>query len=139
MVKCDMSGNPVTPNQALKKLYISTYINRLSPRSMKSELLDVFWLKTNLWDIRIKNIAKNRTESWTPQNLTNVLSKLKNNKSLDPLGMVNEVFKPGYIGQDLFTAILKLFNLCKINQNIPTQLTHSNITSVYKTRGRGSC
>ena len=135
IVKCDTSGNLITSNNALKKLYINTYIERLSHKLMKPELMDIFWLKTDLWDIRSASIARNSSANWTSQNLQNVLSKLKNNKALDPLGMVNEVFKPGCIGPDLFTALLNLFNMCKSSQMIPTQLTLSNITSIHKNKG----
>ena len=133
--KRDASGNLITSNHALKKLYLETYSERLSHKPMKPELMDMFWLKTELCQIRISNAARNLTPNWTVKNLKNVLSKLKNNKSLDPLGMVNEIFKPGCIGSDLFTALLRLFNQCKLSQSIPTQLTLSNITSIHKNKG----
>lgn len=42
--------------------------------------------------------------------LQKVLKQLKNNKSRDPLGFANELFKPTNAGLDLQVATLKLIN-----------------------------
>ena len=68
-------------------------------------------------------------------NLDEVLKSLKNNKSMDPLGMVNELFKEGCIGTDLKEALLRLFNGVKIHQLIPVLMDLSNITTIYKNKG----
>ena len=39
---------------------------------------------------------------------------MKNNKAGDPLGMINEIFKPGIIGEKLELAILALMNSVKV-------------------------
>ena len=39
--------------------------------------------------------------------LDKVLKSLKNNKTRDPLGMINKVFKIGYAGDDLKIALLE--------------------------------
>ena len=67
--------------------------------------------------------------------LDKVLIKLKNNKTMDPNGMVNEIFKAGCIGSDLKKALLLLLNGSKANQLIPIFMTLSNITSIYKNKG----
>ena len=41
--------------------------------------------------------------------LEKVLKGLKNNKCMDPVGMINETFKEGSIGKDLKDALLMLF------------------------------
>ena len=135
MAKRDSLGNLVTAPGALKSLYLQTYIARLSHSTMKPELMEIFQIKTNLWNSRLKTIQKASTCKWDSKCIENVLSKLKNNKSLDPNGMCNEIFKPGYIGSDLQIALLKLFNQCKINQKIPSFMCLSNITSIHKNKG----
>ena len=68
-------------------------------------------------------------------NLDTVLSSLKRNKSRDPNGMVNELFKEGLIGHDLKYALLLMFNRIKAHLEIPSFLLLSNITSIYKGKG----
>ena len=72
---------------------------------------------------------------WTKTDLDRVLKSLKNNKTQDPNGMVNELFKIGCIGEDLKVALLELFNGIKTNQVIPDFMCLSNITTIYKNKG----
>ena len=44
-------------------------------------------------------------EPWTMKNLDVVLKYLKRNKSRDPLGYANELFRPETAGEDLILAI----------------------------------
>ena len=53
------------------------------------------------------------------EDLEIVLKQLKNNKSLDPLGLANELFKPIDAGIDLKIAILKIMNQIKKQQIVP--------------------
>ena len=64
MAKHDSQGNLITNPAALKKLYLQTYTERLSHRPMKPELLDIFYLKTELWSIRKNMLEKSSTEDW---------------------------------------------------------------------------
>ena len=64
-----------------------------------------------------------------------VLKGLKNNKCIDPVGMINEIFKNGCIGQDLKEALLLLFNGIKDTQVIPPIMTLANITTIFKNKG----
>ena len=52
----------------------------------------------------------NKTAPWTMDDLDRVLKHLKINKSRDPLGFANEIFRPEVAGSDLKKAILKLMN-----------------------------
>ena len=67
-----------------------------------------------------------------------VLEKLKNEKSPDPFGFVNELFKPNVAGQDLKLAILKLVNRIKEEGRLPDILKYCNITSIFKNKGSKS-
>ena len=57
---------------------------------------------------------------------------LKFNKTRDPLGMINEIFKPGVIGQDLFSALVVLINEVKSENYMPHFMRLANITSILK-------
>ena len=61
-----------------------------------------------------------------------VLKKLKTNKTRDPHGLINEIFKPGVIGLDLKLAILNLFSGIKLEFFLPNFLQFANITTIYK-------
>jgi hypothetical protein len=135
MAKQDKEGNIITAPQTLKKLYLDTYIERLKHRDMKPELMDIFYLKSELWLSRLQNLKEKTTPDWKMDQLDKVLIKLKNNKTMDPNGMVNEVFKTGCIGSDLKKALLLLLNGSKVNQLIPIFMTLSNITSIYNNKG----
>ena len=135
MAKLDDKGNLITSPEALKQLYIETYRNRLSHRIMKPEYNDIFLLKTELWMSRLSTIKTVKTNHWECEKLDAVLKGLKNNKTMDPCGYVNELFKHGCIGSDLKNALSMFFNGTKSNQLIPMFVTLANITTIFKNKG----
>ena len=135
MAKYDDKGNLITSHAALKDLYLNTYKNRLRHREMKNEYLDIFFLKSELWKSRIENMRKIKTPPWDMKQLEVVLNSLKKNKSMDPNGMINEVFKNEYLGSDLKEALLTLFNEIKSSHFIPHFMTLENITTIFKSKG----
>ena len=135
MAKNDKNGNLVTSTEALKNLYLETYKNRLKHREMKEEYMDIYFLKSELWKYRLQYMRKNKSKQWSMTQLEKVLKSLKNNKSMDPNGMINEIFKEGYIGSDLKTSLLVLFNYVKSTQTIPMYMALGNITTIYKSKG----
>ena len=102
---------------------------------MKPELMDVYFLKTELWMSRLDNMRKIKTPLWDHEKLDVVLGSLKNNKSMDPNGMINELFKVGCIGSDLKDALICLFNGIKRDQFFPIFMALANITSIWKSKG----
>ena len=136
MAKHDKEGNLVTAPESLKKLYLQTYTERLSHREMKADYLDIYFLKSELWSSRLANIKKIKSPDWDMDQLDYVLRSLKNNKSMDPNGMINETFKEGCIGSDLKEALLIMFNKVKQKHIIPNQMTLENITTIHKSGSR---
>ena len=133
--KLDCTGSLITSPNLLKKLYCDTYTERLKHREIKPSLQDLFCLKTELWELRLKELKASKTELWTLEELEKVLKQLKNNKTRDPHGLINEIFKPGVIGNDLKIALLNLFNSIKSEQRLPNFLQFSNITTIWKKKG----
>ena len=80
---------------------METYSKRLEHRRINVELEDIFELKNELWKHRYLKCVEVKTPSWSADELWKVLKNLKTNKTRDPLGMINKIFKPGVIGQDL--------------------------------------
>ena len=60
------------------------------------------------------------------------IKQLGKEKSRDPDGLINELFKEEVAGDDLLLAMLRLMNLIKSRQQYPKQLEKCNITSIYK-------
>ena len=135
MAKRDEHGNLVTASETIKQLYIKTYKERLQHRLMKPQLMDIYFLKNELWMSRLRNMENIKTKPWDDKKLEIVLNSLKNNKAIDPNGIIHEVFKDGYCGTDLKKALLYLFNGIQKEQLIPDFMTLANITSIYKSKG----
>ena len=60
------------------------------------------------------------------------MGDLKNNKSRDNDGLINEIFKKNVIGDDLKRSLLLMFNKLKQKQLIPIFMNYANITTVPK-------
>ena len=56
---------------------------------------------------------------WTMKDLDRALSGLKNNKSRDVDGFVNELFKKNVIGDNMKSSLLDMFIKLKKNKMIP--------------------
>ena len=135
MAKKDENGLLVTSPNLLKDLYLRTYKHRLRQRTMQPDLMDIFYLKEELWQSRMEELLQVKSPPWKMNELDKVLKSLKNNKTRDPLGMINEVFKIGCAGDDLKIALLELLNGSKCYQLIPEFMNLSNITTLYKQKG----
>ena len=112
----DESGNLVTSQEAIEKLSLETYKQRLKNRAIKDNLKNFQIEKEELCYLRLEKARQNKTTPWTMKQLNVVLKYLKNNKSRDPLGYANEIFHPSVAGRDLKEAILKLVNRIKNEQ-----------------------
>ena len=137
--KLNKEGKLETDPQKLLKLYQDTYSERLSHKKMRPEYNNIFQLKNQLWKLRLEQCLESKTMKWTLKDLRTVLKSLKNNKCRDPLGMVNEIFKPGVIGEKMELAILSLMNSVKEEVLMPYPLALANISSIYKRRGSKNC
>ena len=102
---------------------------------IKPELQDLFFLKSELWNLKIEELEGRKTEAWSKEDLEKALKSLKNNKTRDPKGLINELFKQGTIGEDLKLGMLELFNTIKTEQKIPKFMQEANITTIYKKKG----
>ena len=82
-------------------------------------------------------IAKGRkSPMWTMKDLDKALADLKNNKSRDFEGFINEIFKLNVLGDNMKKSLIMMFNELKSNQLIPIYYKFANITTVPKTGSR---
>ena len=86
--------------------------------------------------MKMKIAKANHSSEWTMAQLDTALSNLKNNKSRDPNGYVNETFKDGIIGEDLKMSLLLMMNKLKLHQMVPLQMRLANITTIPKSGSR---
>ena len=88
--------------------------------------------REKLCESRIREAQNNITPDWTRDDMELALKQLKDNKSMDPLGFVNDVFKPENAGVDLKLALLKMSNKTKNELVFPESLGMCNITQKTK-------
>ena len=133
--KKDFAGNLVTTQPQLKQLYLSTFSQRLRSRPMRDDYKSLKELKENLCNERLVLARMIKSPLWSHGNLVKVLKSLKTNKSRDPHGFINGLFKPGVIGNDLLSSVLVLVNKIKDELKIPRFMEFANIVSIYKGKG----
>ena len=134
--KKDKNGDLVTNKDALEKLYVETYKERLKPNKVREDTNGLKALKEYLFKINYENAKRNKTEDWSLKDLEKSLKSFKNNKSRDELGHTYELFKYG--GIDLKMSLLRSLNRVKRTQTYPTIFRSSNISSIWKRKGEKS-
>ena len=134
MAKLDEKGNLITSSESLKTLYLNTYKKRLAHKIRHPKHKDIYEMKEEIWSIRYDSLNNIKSENLTTSDVKTALSSLKNNKTHDPLGMINETLKDCSEESDLVKALTELINGIKKSKHIPDFMTFSNITSVYKQR-----
>ena len=94
-------------------------------------------LRKNILFKQKLNIAKaKKSKKWTMKDLDRALNDLKNGKSRDSDGFLNEIFKVGVIGSDMKASLLMMFNKMKLESFIPSFFNVANITTVPKSGSR---
>ena len=97
----DKNGNLVSSPPLIEKLSLETFKERLRNRNIKDNLINMKNDKEEICKAVLKNASKNKTRPWNMEQLEEVLKYLKNNKSRDPFGYANELFKDNSAGADL--------------------------------------
>ena len=85
--------------------------------------------------MKIKVAGRRESPMWTMDDLEKALRNLKNNKSRDFEGYINELFKLNVIGDDMKKSLLIMFNKLKKKKLMAKFMNFCNITTVPK---RGS-
>ena len=92
--KRDITGRIVTDPAGLKKLYLETFSHRLRTRPAKQSVAE---------NIELQKILIEKRLTVTEDDVVKVMKSLKNGKSRDPLGLINELFKVQ--GSDLIKSL----------------------------------
>ena len=110
-------------------------MDRLSPKPIRPEYEEIKQLKEKLFELRYQIASLTKTENWNVDKVEKICKSLKNSKARDEAGLVYELFKPPYAGQDVYNSLTKLFNLARQELAIPDFFEQMSITSLYKNRG----
>ena len=116
----------------IKELLRKEYVQRLRTRPVRPDLGDLEVRKNEIFRLQLKLANSIPTKPWNMKNLERALAELKNNKSRDHAGYVNEVFKDGCIGTDLKNSLLTMLNKVKHERIIPEFMKFTNLTTVPK-------
>ena len=119
----------ITSKEGILALYKSTYIDRLSHKPIRQEYEQLKELKENLFKLRYEISKQTISEDWDIEQIEEICKYLKNNKARDEVGLVYELFKPLYAGPDVYKSLCKLFNMAKIEMEIPEFFELMSITS----------
>ena len=135
MGKKNLQGQIITNPKELKDLYLQTFLHRLRNRPIKKGYEGIIDLQNELFKIRIESAKLKKTAPWKMTELEVVLKKIKKDKARDPEGLINELFKPGVIGDDLKLSLLLMFNKIKDQGTVPDLLKKANISAIPKKKG----
>ena len=130
--KKNYSGVLVTESNQLKKLLEEEYKERLRERPIRPDLENLETRKKRIFQLKMNLASKNKSKLWDMSDIDKALKDLKSNRSRDPEGLINEIFKQDVIGEDLKESLLVMFNKLKQNQIVPKFMNIANITTVPK-------
>ena len=136
--KIDINGRMVTDPNGIKNLYLETFTHRLRQRPVKQHYAELFLLQQKLCEKRLLISMTEKSYPWTEDDILKVLNSLKNGKCRDPLGMINEIFKPPVAGTDLVRSVTLMMNRIKDEMKLPQQFRMKNISTIYKNKGSRS-
>lgn len=136
--KIDVNGRLVTDTEGLKQLYLDTFTHRLRQRPIKEDYADVYQSQQGLLEKRLLVTKDIKSPEWTEEDITETLKSLKNGKCKDPMGLINEIFKPPTAGSDMIQSLLLMMNKIKAEAKIPSTFRLKNVSAIYKNRGSRS-
>ena len=113
----------------LRKILAKEYKQRLRDRPLRPDLGDLRERRNEIFEMQLQLAESVKSQPWKMSDLEKALSDLKNDKSRDHVGYVNEIFKKGVIGKDLKDSLLIMLKL-KIKKEISTFMRFANITTV---------
>jgi hypothetical protein len=99
---------------------------------VRPDLCSLKLRKSKIFKMKLKSAEANFSDLWKMSDLENALADLKDNKSRDNDGLINEIFKKNVIGTDLKKSLLLMFNKLKKEQLIAIFMNYANITTVPK-------
>ena len=118
--KRNQRGKIVTGPREIRNVLAREYKDRLRSRPLRPDLKGLKKRKKMIFKMKIKLAQVKSSPDWTMSDLDKALANLKNNKSRDAEGYINEIFKSGVIGTDLKKSLIVMLNRLKRAKLIAT-------------------
>ena len=125
-------GKIVTGPKDIRNVLAKEYKDRLRSRPVRPDLKRMKKRKKTIFKMKMKLAEAHPSSEWTMCDLERALENLKNNKSRDSEGLINEIFKKDVIGKDLKKSLLLMCNKMRDEKLIAIFLNFANITTVHK-------
>ena len=77
-------------------------MDRLSHKPIRPEYEQLKKLKEKLFELRFQISSLTKSEDWNQEKVEKICKSLKNSKARDESGLIYELFKPPYAGNDFF-------------------------------------
>ena len=126
----DNYGNEVTDPFNIKTLYQSEFECCLRKRNIKVKLKEHESAVNELCNMRLENARCNTSSNYQGEEVQTAIKELKLGKSVDPTGLIREVFIRG--GSGLVHSITTMFNAFKKNFDVLSQWDDILITTMFK-------
>ena len=85
MAKFDEKGNLITNPEALKKLYLNHYVQRLEHRKIKDDYVQNYEKKVKLWQLRFDRLKATQSADWVIKDLRTAVKSLIIIKHVTPV------------------------------------------------------
>ena len=95
--KRNQRGKIVSGPREIRSVLAREYKDRLRSRPLRPDLAGLKKRKKLIFKMKIKLAQAKSSPDWTMSDLDKALANLKNNKSRDAEGYINEIFKSGVV------------------------------------------
>ena len=128
----DSFGNEITDQTNIRNEYKNEFTHRLRTRVIDDQLKVHENMQNQLCKLRLLKRRTRASPDFTVEEVDQAIRELKNGKSVDPTGLVRELFKKG--GKGLRQSIQMIMNTIKTTHVLPLQWSQMCIQTVKKKR-----
>ena len=117
----------------IRNEYLSEFKHRLRARDIKTELKWYESFQNDICYLRVDAAKSNNSPEFSILELKQVIRELKTGKSMNPTGMVREIFKKA--GDGFLNSVLDMMNSIKTSKIWPLEWSKTWITTIKKKKG----
>ena len=130
--KINHLGRLISSPAELKLCLAKEYKDRFRLRPSRPDFGNLKERKLEIFQLCLDIVKSKIIRDINKTDLSQALHDLKNKKSRDPHGLINEIFKGDVSGSNLNDSLLLLFNCLKSELYFPDFMKWSNITTIHK-------
>ena len=129
----DKHDNLLTDSETIRNEYLSEFKHRLRARDIKTELKWYESFQNDICYLRVDAAKSNNSPEFSILELKQVIRELKIGKTMDPTGMVKEIFKQA--GDGFLNSLLDMINSIETSKILPLEWSKTWITTLKKKKG----